>query len=156
MGILESVRKTGFPGEVKGDFATRLVTATDHGICQILPQGAVFPRNHHDVVRGREFYGRTSQHILELAWVLPDGTESICTPTDTIALFKAIASPNCQWLQQLKSLEIPLIGIKPSIVLTYRDEYPKILNFSQALPTINLRREFRIGRSLYPLNHLNY
>lgn len=56
--------------------------------------------------------------------------------------FKAIASQNCEWLQQLKSLEIPLIGIEPSIVLTYRDEYPKTLNFSQALPTIDLLQEF--------------
>lgn len=63
--------------------------------------------------------------------------------------FKAIAHKNAQFLQQLNKLEIPLIGIEPSIVLTYRDEYPKILNFNQPLPPIYLLQEFILNLSKY-------
>jgi Fe-S oxidoreductase len=48
--------------------------------------------------------------------------------------FQRIAAQNVSTLTQLSQLDIPLIGIEPSIVLSYRDDYPKILknqaNFS--------------------------
>ncbi|MDV2996171.1 MAG: hypothetical protein N4J56_005825 [Chroococcidiopsis sp. SAG 2025] len=40
--------------------------------------------------------------------------------------FQAIAQKNTDYLNRLAQLEIPLIGIEPSIVLTYRDEYIKV------------------------------
>lgn len=41
--------------------------------------------------------------------------------------FEALVKKNVAQLEKLGSLGIPMIGIEPSIVLTYRDEYPKIL-----------------------------
>jgi FAD/FMN-containing dehydrogenase/Fe-S oxidoreductase len=55
--------------------------------------------------------------------------------------FQAIAHQNSQHLQQLGSLDIPIIGIEPSITLTYRDEYPKYIPDIE-LPQIYLLQEF--------------
>jgi Fe-S oxidoreductase len=41
--------------------------------------------------------------------------------------FGAIAHKNSEYLNQLADLNIPIVGIEPSIVLTYRDEYQKII-----------------------------
>jgi len=40
--------------------------------------------------------------------------------------FQAIAQKNTEYLNRLAQLNIPLLGIEPSIVLTYRDEYIKV------------------------------
>ncbi|MDP7464562.1 MAG: FAD-binding oxidoreductase, partial [SAR324 cluster bacterium] len=41
----------GFCGELRHDFGTRLVTATDNSIYQITPQAVVYPRNAEDIQR---------------------------------------------------------------------------------------------------------
>ncbi|MBF0279366.1 MAG: FAD-binding oxidoreductase [SAR324 cluster bacterium] len=41
--------------------------------------------------------------------------------------FEALVKKNAADLEKLGSLQIPIIGIEPSIVLTYRDEYVKVL-----------------------------
>ena len=38
-----------FSGEIRTDYATRLVTATDNSIYQILPKAVLFPRSTEDV-----------------------------------------------------------------------------------------------------------
>ena len=48
--FLSELAKTSFSGEIRGDFASRIITATDNSIYQILPQAVVFPRNSQDVV----------------------------------------------------------------------------------------------------------
>jgi len=53
---LSELRTAGFAGEIRTDYATRLVTATDNSVYQILPLAVVFPRNQADV-----------QHLLRLA-----------------------------------------------------------------------------------------
>jgi FAD/FMN-containing dehydrogenase/Fe-S oxidoreductase len=60
--------------------------------------------------------------------------------------FQAIAQKNANWLAQLGSLDIPLVGIEPSIVLIYRDEYSKILNFKEPLWQVQLLSEFLLSR----------
>lgn len=63
--------------------------------------------------------------------------------------FGAIAHKNAQYLQQLADLNIPIIGIEPSIVLTYRDEYqkiiPKITPTGNKLP-VQLLQEFLVSQ----------
>ena len=53
--------------------------------------------------------------------------------------FLNVAEANARYLSVLASTGMPLVGIEPSIILTYRDEYPAILkkdkvNFSVLLP----------------------
>jgi FAD/FMN-containing dehydrogenase/Fe-S oxidoreductase len=58
--------------------------------------------------------------------------------------FRAIAQKNAEYLKQLGDLDIPIVGIEPSITLSYRDEYSKIFNSTISLPKIYLLQEFLI------------
>ncbi len=48
--FLNSLEKTNFSGEIRADFASRLLTSTDNSIYQILPQAVIFPRTTADLV----------------------------------------------------------------------------------------------------------
>ena len=48
--FLEALAKTPFSGEMRGDFASRLMLSTDNSIYQILPQAVVFPRTSKDLI----------------------------------------------------------------------------------------------------------
>ncbi|HAC65834.1 MAG TPA: glycerol-3-phosphate dehydrogenase, partial [Cyanothece sp. UBA12306] len=56
--------------------------------------------------------------------------------------FKEIAQKNISYLQQLAPLDIPLVGIEPSIVLTYRNEYVKIAGGKGISDRVKLIQEF--------------
>jgi FAD/FMN-containing dehydrogenase/Fe-S oxidoreductase len=45
--------------------------------------------------------------------------------------FNQLAKKNSDYLQKLALLKIPLVGIDPSITLTYRDEYKKVMPTTQ-------------------------
>lgn len=49
--FLGEVRNSGFVGEVRTDYATRLVTATDNSVYQILPLAVLYPNCEEDVAR---------------------------------------------------------------------------------------------------------
>ncbi len=57
--------------------------------------------------------------------------------------FEAIARKSAEYLKQLSSLNIPLVGIEPSMVLTYRDEYRKLLQ-TEINPPVQLLQEFLV------------
>ncbi len=63
--------------------------------------------------------------------------------------FNALAHKNAAYLQQLEALEIPLLGIDPSITLTYRDEYPKAIG--KQIATVHLPQEWLVN-NLQKLN----
>jgi len=56
--------------------------------------------------------------------------------------FARIAQKNMDYLRQLAALNVPLIGIDPSITLTYRDEYQKILGDEKLGFNVLLPQEF--------------
>lgn len=47
--LLHELRSQGFRGEIRTDYATRLVSATDNSVYQVLPQAVVFPAAAEDV-----------------------------------------------------------------------------------------------------------
>jgi (R)-2-hydroxyglutarate dehydrogenase len=47
--FLERLAADGFSGEIRTDYATRLVTATDNSVYQLLPVAVVFPKHEADV-----------------------------------------------------------------------------------------------------------
>jgi len=47
--FLDRLRDSPFEGDLSSDYADRIVLATDNSIYQILPQGAIFPRNINDL-----------------------------------------------------------------------------------------------------------
>ncbi|HSW68939.1 MAG TPA: FAD-binding and (Fe-S)-binding domain-containing protein [Gammaproteobacteria bacterium] len=56
--------------------------------------------------------------------------------------FNKISKRNIRYLRNLASLNIPLIGLEPSITLTYRDEYQKILGNEKLGFSVLLPQEF--------------
>ena len=61
--------------------------------------------------------------------------------------FRKTAEKNYKWLSNLSSFNIPIIGIDPSVVLTYRDEYPKILGKDDLGFKVMLPQEFLVSKS---------
>lgn len=53
---------------------------------------------------------------------------------------KEIANKNVRLLSRVVSLEIPLIGIEPSAILTFRDEYPDLVDEVLIEKTLDLSR----------------
>lgn len=49
--FLNEVGASGFLGEIHTDYATRLVTATDNSVYQIVPLGVLYPRDEGDICR---------------------------------------------------------------------------------------------------------
>ena len=49
--FLIALRDAGFAGDVHPDYATRLSTATDNSVYQILPQAVVYPAHADDIMR---------------------------------------------------------------------------------------------------------
>ncbi|MEE9385548.1 MAG: FAD-binding and (Fe-S)-binding domain-containing protein [Nannocystaceae bacterium] len=49
--FIAALRASGFEGEISTDLGSRVVTATDNSVYQILPQAVVFPRSRDDLVR---------------------------------------------------------------------------------------------------------
>ncbi|HSC89732.1 MAG TPA: FAD-binding and (Fe-S)-binding domain-containing protein [Polyangiaceae bacterium] len=47
---LDRLRNEGFAGEIRSDYATRLVTATDNSVYQIMPQAVLYPKHEADLV----------------------------------------------------------------------------------------------------------
>ncbi|NET55663.1 MAG: FAD-binding protein [Symploca sp. SIO2E6] len=58
--------------------------------------------------------------------------------------FQTLAQHNAQYLTTLGNLGIPIIGIEPSIVLTYRDEYIKMGILKEFSMTVELLQEFLV------------
>ena len=47
--FLAKLRNSNFSGDIQHDYASRLVTATDNSIYQVLPQAVVFPKNYKEI-----------------------------------------------------------------------------------------------------------
>jgi Fe-S oxidoreductase len=56
--------------------------------------------------------------------------------------FEALAQQTSDYLQALQQFGIPLIGIEPSLVLTYRDEYARL--GQDSIPRVQLIQEFLV------------
>ena len=56
--------------------------------------------------------------------------------------FKNVAEKNSKWLAHVGGAGIPIVGLDPSIVLTYRDEYIKILGQNNLQKKVLLPQEF--------------
>ena len=63
-----------------------------------------------------------------------------------LSAFRTLAEKNTAYLEKLAQLEIAIIGIEPSMVLTYRDEYPKILDQENPAFRVQLLQEWLTGQ----------
>ena len=68
--------------------------------------------------------------------------------------FQKVAKKNTKWLSHVARCGIPLVGIDPSVVLTYRDEYLKILGEKKLPFDVLLPQEFLAKYYNIPHKHL--
>lgn len=50
LAFIDALRTSGFRGDLRPDYASRTVMATDNSIYQVLPQGVVYPRDLDDLI----------------------------------------------------------------------------------------------------------
>ena len=62
-----------------------------------------------------------------------------------LARFRGIAAANAAMLRALAATGVPLVGVDPSMTLTYRSEYPQALG-AESTPTVALVQEFLAAR----------
>ncbi len=62
-----------------------------------------------------------------------------------LARFRVIAAANARMLRALEATGVPLIGVDPSMTLTYRSEYAQALG-AEAAPKVQLVQEFLAAR----------
>jgi FAD/FMN-containing dehydrogenase/Fe-S oxidoreductase len=55
--FIDALAAGGFKGDIRTDLASRLVSATDNSIYQLLPEGVINPRDHDDVVLAMTLLG---------------------------------------------------------------------------------------------------
>ena len=61
--------------------------------------------------------------------------------------FRKVVEKNTNWLSYASRCGIPLVGLDPSVVLTYRDEYLKILGENKLPFEVLLPQEFLVKKS---------
>ena len=61
--------------------------------------------------------------------------------------FRSVAERNTKWLTHVGGAGIPIVGLDPSIVLTYRDEYLRILGQKDLPFKVQLPQEFLMMNS---------
>ena len=111
--FLEALAKTPFSGNIRGDFASRLITSTDNSIYQILPQAVVFPRTGEDLV-----------HLFQLANQAPFKNIAFSprgggTGTNGQSLSRGIILDCSKYMNQILelNLEAGWVRVQPGVVL---------------------------------------
>ena len=64
-----------------------------------------------------------------------------------LAQFHKVAEKNAKWLSHIARCGIPMVGLDPSVVLTYRDEYLKIIDENELPFKVLLPQEFLVRNS---------
>jgi len=64
-----------------------------------------------------------------------------------LSSFTKLVRKNSEHLRQIASLGFPMIGVEPAVVLTYRDEYPKLLEHEAGFHVL-LLQEFLAAQDL--------
>ncbi len=243
--FLQELKHTDFSGEIRADFASRLLSSTDNSIYQILPQAVIFPKTTADVVaifqladkpdfqrltfsprgggtgtngqslstgiildcskymnqilevnlsegwvkvqpgvvldqlnnylkpygvffapnlapssratvggmintdacgKGSRIYGRTSDHLLELTWVLTDGTRASSIPiaAKDLAQLKTKSAPLGQIYRQVDEI----VTNKQSLI---EQQFPQMPRF---LTGYNLAKVYDAQRQFFDLNRI--
>jgi len=56
--------------------------------------------------------------------------------------FEKAANKNLDMLEELAVYKIPFVGVDPSMTLSFRSEYPKVIGDKREVPTVNLLQEW--------------
>jgi len=111
--FLVALAKTSFSGDIRADFASRLILSTDNSIYQILPQAAVFPRTEQDLV---QIFRLAEQEPFQAVTFSPRGGG---TGTNGQSLSQGIVLDCSRYMNQILelNLEAGWVRVQPGVVL---------------------------------------
>ena len=119
--FLQELRHTNFSGEIRADFASRLLASTDNSIYQILPQAVIFPKTTADVVA---IFQLADQPDFQRLTFSPRGGG---TGTNGQSLSTGIILDCSKYMNQI--LEVNLsegwVRVQPGVVLDQLNNYLK-------------------------------
>jgi FAD/FMN-containing dehydrogenase/Fe-S oxidoreductase len=117
----EELGKTAFTGEIRADFASRLMMSTDNSIYQILPQAVVFPRTTADVAQLFLLANREEFQAITFA---PRGGG---TGTNGQSLSPGIIIDASKYMNQILELNLEegWVRVQPGVVLDQLNGYLK-------------------------------
>ncbi len=121
VNFLQELTTTNFMGEIRGDFASRLIASTDNSIYQILPQAVVFPRTPEDL-----------QCLFNLA-AKPEFADITFSPrgggtgTNGQSLSQGIVIDCSKYMNQILevNLEAGWVRVQPGVILDQLNLYLK-------------------------------
>ena len=111
--FLQALKQTNFSGEIRADFASRLLSSTDNSIYQILPQAVIFPKTTADVV---EIFQLASQPAFQRLTFSPRGGG---TGTNGQSLSTGIILDCSKYMNQILELNLDAgwVKVQPGVVL---------------------------------------
>ena len=117
--FLKSLDKTSFSGEIRADFASRLLTSTDNSIYQILPQAVIFPRTTGDLTVVFQLANESAYQKLTFS---PRGGG---TGTNGQSLSTGIILDCSKYMNQIVelNLEAGWVKVQPGVVLDQLNTY---------------------------------
>ena len=110
---LDALPARGFSGDVRADFATRLVTATDNSVYQLLPQAVIYPRTTEDVAVALGLAAEPAFHDVTIA---PRGGG---TGTNGQSLTEGVVLDVSRHMNQILELDLEagFVRVQPGVVL---------------------------------------
>ena len=119
--FLNSLENTDFSGEIRADFASRLLTSTDNSIYQILPQAVIFPRTTADLAT---IFQLANQPAYQKLTFSPRGGG---TGTNGQSLSTGIILDCSKYMNQIieLNLEAGWVRVQPGVVLDQLNNYLK-------------------------------
>lgn len=119
--FLNSLEKTKFSGEIRADFASRLLTSTDNSIYQILPQAVIFPHTTDDLAT---IFQLANQPAYQKLTFSPRGGG---TGTNGQSLSTGIILDCSKYMNQIieLNLEAGWVKVQPGVVLDQLNTYLK-------------------------------
>lgn len=132
---LEALRRSPFSGEIRDDYGSRVITATDNSIYQILPQAVVFPKTPEDII---ELFHIANREPFQSIKFSPRGGG---TGTNGQSLNDGIIIDCSKYMNNI--LEVNLkerwVRVQPGVVLDQLNDYlkPYGVFFAPSLSTSN-------------------
>ena len=119
--FLQALKQTDFSGEIRADFASRLLSSTDNSIYQILPQAVIFPKTTADIV---EIFQLANQPGFQQLTFSPRGGG---TGTNGQSLSTGIILDCSKYMNQILevNLEAGWVKVQPGVVLDRLNSYLK-------------------------------
>jgi FAD/FMN-containing dehydrogenase/ferredoxin len=119
--FLNYLSQTEFSGDIRDNFASRLLMSTDNSIYQILPQGVVYPRQEQDL---KILFQLAQQECFREITFSPRGGG---TGTNGQSLNSGIIIDCSQYLNQILELNLEegWVRVQPGVILDQLNDYLK-------------------------------